>query len=111
MQKVVVLVFEDYMLKIIFFIAGCLSMQFKNHWNFDSLVDFDFYVENLHNQSIVSRELTDKTHDELLTSRRGIILSAEMGYGKQSIVSDIVCAERTSAWYVIKQKVLTYHFC
>ncbi|CAG2201362.1 unnamed protein product [Mytilus edulis] len=91
---------------------GCLSMQFKNDWNIDSLVDFNFYVENLHNQSTVSRSwLFGKIHEELATSEKGIILTAEMGYGKSSIISNLVCADKSSDWYDIRKNVLAYHFC
>ncbi|VDI47598.1 Hypothetical predicted protein [Mytilus galloprovincialis] len=91
---------------------GCLSMRFKDDWNLDSFVDFNFYVENLHNQSIVSRRwLISKILEELATSEKGIILTAKMGYGKSSIVSNIVCAEHTSDWYAIRKHVLAYHFC
>ncbi|VDI83508.1 Hypothetical predicted protein [Mytilus galloprovincialis] len=91
---------------------GCLSMQFKDNWNIDSLVDFNFYVENLHNQSTVSRDwLFGKIYEELATSEKGVILTAEMGYGKSSIVSNIVCADQSSNWYSIRKNILTYHFC
>ncbi|XP_071177854.1 protein TANC2-like [Mytilus edulis] len=87
-------------------------MRFKDHWNLDSLVDFNSYVENLHNQSIVRRNwLIEEIDDKMATSETGIILIAEMGYGKSSIVSNIVCAEQSSDWYVIRKHVLTYHFC
>lgn len=87
-------------------------MRFKDDWNLDSFVDFNFYVENLHNQSIVSRKwLISKILEELATSEKGIILTAKMGYGKSSIVSNIVCAEHTSDWFAIRKHVLAYHFC
>ncbi|CAC5384593.1 unnamed protein product [Mytilus coruscus] len=91
---------------------GCLSMRFKDDWNLDSFVDFNFYVENLHNQSIVSKTwLIGKIYEELATSEKGIILTAEMGYGKSSVVSNLVCAEKSSDWYAIRKNVLVYHFC
>ncbi|CAC5384596.1 unnamed protein product [Mytilus coruscus] len=87
-------------------------MRFIDHWNLESLIDFDYHVENLHNQSIVSRKwLCGKIYEELATSEKGIILTADMGNGKSSIVSNIVCAEQSSDWYAIRQNVLAYHFC
>ncbi|XP_071178055.1 protein TANC2-like [Mytilus edulis] len=91
---------------------GCLSMRFNDNWNFDSFIDFDSYVENLHSQSIVSRKwLVGIINEELASSEKGIILTAEMGYGKSSIVSSIVCAKQSSEWHVIRKNVLAHHFC
>lgn len=34
-----------------------------------------------------------------------------MGYGKSSIISNLVCAEQSSDWYDIRNNILAYHFC
>ncbi|VDI10525.1 Hypothetical predicted protein [Mytilus galloprovincialis] len=34
-----------------------------------------------------------------------------MGYGKSSIISNIVCANKLSAWYDFRKNILAYHFC
>ncbi|CAC5384601.1 unnamed protein product [Mytilus coruscus] len=63
--------------------------------------------------SIVSRKwLIGKIlAKELASLKKCNILAAEMGYGKSSIVSNIVCAEQPSDWYAIRKHVLEYHFC
>ncbi|CAG2252921.1 unnamed protein product [Mytilus edulis] len=40
-----------------------------------------------------------------------MLLSADMGFGKSTIVSNIVCADPMSIWYSIRQQVLVYHIC
>ena len=50
-------------------------MQFTDDWNFESFADFTYYIQNLHNQSIVSRTwLVSKIHEELMTSERVLLL-------------------------------------
>ncbi|XP_063446984.1 protein TANC2-like [Mytilus trossulus] len=42
---------------------------------------------------------------------QGILLAADMGFGKSSIVSNIVCAQPNSVWHQLKKHVLAYHMC
>ncbi|CAG2189083.1 unnamed protein product [Mytilus edulis] len=66
-------------------------MRFKDYWNIDSLLDFNYYVENLHNKSIISREwLFGKIYEELATSEKGVILVADMASFIRNIASAIV---------------------
>ncbi|XP_071129619.1 protein TANC2-like [Mytilus edulis] len=88
----------------------CLSMRFDAYWQ--SFLDFDLYVEELKNQSMVQREwLLPILESKLDQTNKGILLTADMGFGKSSIVSNIVCAKQDSVWRQLKRRVLAYHMC
>ncbi|XP_052106658.1 uncharacterized protein LOC127739106 [Mytilus californianus] len=67
----------------------CLSMRFPEHWK--SILDFDFYVQTLNNASFIERRWLKDTVDTHLLEANGILLTANMGYGKSSIISNIYC--------------------
>ncbi|VDH96728.1 Hypothetical predicted protein [Mytilus galloprovincialis] len=88
----------------------CLSMRFEEHWKSD--LDFDLYVEELKNQSMVGRQwLLPILESKLNQPNTGIFLTADMGFGKSSIVSNIICANHDSVWHKLKKRVLAYHMC
>ncbi|CAG2254864.1 unnamed protein product [Mytilus edulis] len=88
---------------------GCYSMRFSEHWKTD--LDFDFYVQTLNNESFVERRWLKDIIDKQLLEANGILLTAQMGYGKSSIISNIVCANSLSVWYDFRKQILAYHFC
>ncbi|XP_052063153.1 uncharacterized protein LOC127702888 [Mytilus californianus] len=70
------------------------------------------YVEEINNESIIERSwILHKIHAHNNHERKGILLSADMGFGKSTIVSNIVCAAPRSIWYSLRQQVLVYHMC
>ncbi|CAC5377783.1 unnamed protein product [Mytilus coruscus] len=84
-------------------------MRFSEHWKSD--LDFDFYVQTLNNESFIERRWLKDIVDKQLKDANGILLTANMGYGKSSIISNIVCADRSSVWYELSKQILAYHFC
>ncbi|CAG2229765.1 ANKRD50 [Mytilus edulis] len=91
-------------------VKGCLSVRFDEYWR--SELDFDSYVEEKSNESIIERQwILQKIQAHSDTKRKGILVSADMGFGKSTIVSDIVCADPNSIWYSLRQQVLVYHMC
>ncbi|VDI10522.1 Hypothetical predicted protein [Mytilus galloprovincialis] len=88
---------------------GCYSMRFSEHWKSD--LDFDFYVQTLNNQSFIERRWLHDIVNTHLLETNGILLTADMGYGKSSVISNLVCADSSSVWYDIRKQVLAYHFC
>jgi tRNA A37 threonylcarbamoyladenosine biosynthesis protein TsaE len=60
-------------------------------------LDFDLHVESLNNESFIERKWLQKVITETLkTSGSGVLLTADMGYGKSSFVSNLICAESSS---------------
>ncbi|XP_052106675.1 uncharacterized protein LOC127739125 [Mytilus californianus] len=88
---------------------GCYSMRFSEHWKSD--LDFDLYVQRLNNESFIERRWLRDIVDKQLLEANGVLLTANMGYGKSSIISNIVCADRSSVWYDFRKQILAYHFC
>ncbi|XP_071176563.1 uncharacterized protein [Mytilus edulis] len=91
-------------------VKGCLSVRFGEYWKSD--LDFDLYVQEKSKESIIERSWIRQeiqTHND--PERRGILMSADMGFGKSTIVSNIVCAESKSIWYSLRQHTLVYHMC
>ncbi|CAG2218611.1 unnamed protein product [Mytilus edulis] len=89
-------------------VRGCLTVRFDEHWKSD--LDFDSYVEEINNESMTERTwIFQEIQTRNDTKRRGILLSADMGFGKSTIVSNIVCADPMSIWYSLRQQVLIYH--
>ena len=85
-------------------------MRFDDHWN--SELEFDLYLSKLNNDSTIERVwLKDLMDKALKHSDRGILLTADMGYGKSSVIANMLCAEKSSPWYSLRQHVLAYHFC
>ena len=77
-----------------------------------SELDFDLYVESLNNESFIERKWLQKVITETLqTSDSGVLITADMGYGKSSFVSNLICAESSSTLYDIRKQILAYHFC
>ncbi|XP_063443002.1 uncharacterized protein LOC134723313 [Mytilus trossulus] len=91
-------------------VKGCLSVRFDEYWKSD--LDFDLYVQEINNESIIERSWIlheIQTHNN--SERKGILMSADMGFGKSTIVSKIVCADQTSIRYSLRKQTLVYHIC
>ena len=43
--------------------------------------------------------------------KKGILATADMGYGKSAFVSQVLCAHENEAAFVIKDKIIAYHVC
>jgi hypothetical protein len=75
-------------------------------------LDFDLHVESLNNESFIERKwLQEVITETLQTSGNGILITADIGYGKSSFVSNLICAESSSTWYDLRKQILAYHFC
>ncbi|CAG2253645.1 unnamed protein product [Mytilus edulis] len=84
-------------------------MRFKHSWMSD--VDFDFYVQELYNASIIDRDWMVPELTSFLEMKKHVLLSAQLGYGKSSTVSQILCAEVYSHWNHIRTMTVAYHMC
>jgi predicted PilT family ATPase len=52
------------------------------------------YIEILNNESFIERKwLQEVITDTLHTSGSGVLITADIGYGKSSFVSNLICAE------------------
>lgn len=74
-------------------------------------VDLDFYRSR--HDKLVGREwLLNKLDKTMLFSKRGVLLLAEMGYGKSAIVAHLVCQsdERLPGNWIY-QHIVAYHLC
>ena len=75
-------------------------------------LDFDLHVESLNNESFIERKwLQEVITETLQTAGSGVLITADMGYGKSSFVSNLICAESSSTWYDLRKQILAYHFC
>ncbi|VDI41541.1 Hypothetical predicted protein [Mytilus galloprovincialis] len=84
-------------------------MRFQHYWM--SEVDFDFYVQGLYNASIIDRGWMEPEVTSFLKKKKHVLLSAQLGYGKSSTVSQILCAEVYSHLNRIKTMTVAYHMC
>ena len=44
-------------------------------------------------------------------AKSGVVVTADMGYGKSAFVSQILCANESETGYDIRDKVIAYHLC
>lgn len=74
-------------------------------------VDLDFYRSQ--HDKLVGREwLLNELDEKMFFSKRGVLLLAEMGYGKSAIVAHLICQSDESLpgnW--IYQHIVAYHLC
>lgn len=64
------------------------------------------------NESFIERSwLVPILEKRLQKSKKSILLTAEMGYGKSTLVANILCAKPTSPWYQFRQQIISYHIC
>ncbi|XP_062588236.1 ankyrin repeat domain-containing protein 50-like [Saccostrea cucullata] len=90
--------------------SGCLTMDFSFPWKSD--IDFEYYI-TIH-KDFIGREwiIEDISYYLLNTEHRGLLLTAEMGFGKSAIISNIVCSNnKLSVGYPIYDKLAAVHLC
>ncbi|XP_060604422.1 uncharacterized protein LOC132757225 [Ruditapes philippinarum] len=67
------------------------------------------------NETIIGREWLYETMESKLISSnstfKGVAMIADMGYGKSSFVSHILCAKEKEKSYEIKSHVVAFHIC
>ena len=56
--------------------------------------------------SDIQNNIFDKTHQT-----NGMIITADMGYGKSMLVSHLICAEADEPGYEIRKHLIAYHLC
>ncbi|XP_053396641.1 uncharacterized protein LOC128556237 isoform X2 [Mercenaria mercenaria] len=90
---------------------GCLSEE--PHSSFSHK-----YVRMLsylsHHRSFVGRQWLFESLEERLqdnSTKQGVILMADMGYGKTAVVAKIVCATPSDDSYNLRKRLIAYHIC
>lgn len=87
-----------------------MTMDFSFPWESD--LDFSYYIKT--HGTLIGREwlIKDLSYHLLHTEYRGILIAAEMGFGKSAIVSNITCDSDTlSPGYPIYSKLMSVHLC
>lgn len=85
-------------------------MDFSFPWESD--LDFSYYIKT--HGTLIGREwlIEDISYQLLHTDYRGILIAAEMGFGKSAIVSKITCdSDKLSPGYPIHSKLMSVHLC
>ncbi|XP_052703495.1 ankyrin repeat domain-containing protein 50-like [Crassostrea angulata] len=88
----------------------CITMDFSFPWESD--LDFSYYIKT--HGTLIGREwlIEDISYQLLHTDYRGILIAAEMGFGKSAIVSKITCdSDKLSPGYPIHSKLMSVHLC
>ncbi|KAL3852610.1 hypothetical protein ACJMK2_016229 [Sinanodonta woodiana] len=92
-------------------ITGCLSEDFSYPYPPD--IYLSHYIKD--HSKIVGREWLLQNISETVFEKQfistGILLVAEMGFGKSALVSHIVCAETTEPGGKLRARLLAYHVC
>ncbi|XP_069111904.1 uncharacterized protein [Argopecten irradians] len=85
----------------------CLPLAFSSPCPWTPDIPFDVYLKD--RPVLYGREwLIDKIQTSLFaTPSRGILLTAEMGYGKSALVQHILCTEECG----LRKYILSYHIC
>lgn len=74
-------------------------------------VDLDFYRSQ--HDKLVGREwLLSELDEKMFFSKRGVLLLAEMGYGKSAIVAHLICqSDKRFPGNWIHQHIVAFHIC
>ncbi|WAR08753.1 hypothetical protein MAR_018711 [Mya arenaria] len=68
-----------------------------------------------HHKQLFGREwlfdLIDNSIQTMNSSTRGLVLEADMGYGKSAFVAHTVCADEHSKGYRLRKMIIAYHVC
>ncbi|CAG2226100.1 unnamed protein product [Mytilus edulis] len=86
-----------------------MSMRFQHQWK--SAIDFDFYIQELNSSSLIERFWLEPVLTSSLNKKTHVLLSANIGYGKSTTVSQIMCAGVYSPWHHLRQMTNAYHMC
>ncbi|XP_060079863.1 ankyrin repeat domain-containing protein 50-like [Ylistrum balloti] len=89
----------------------CLPMTFSSPCPWKPDFTFDSYLSD--RSTLFGRKwLINKIQFSLMaTSLRGIMLTAEMGYGKSTLVSNLLCDDELFGGSRLHKYVLSYHIC
>ena len=85
-------------------------MEFQFPWKSD--LTFKPYISD--SGDFVGREwmIEDLSYELLNTERRGILVAAELGFGKSALISHIVCSnDKLSSAFPIFEKTNVTHLC
>lgn len=102
--------FDKIYTAFIIIIVDCITMDFSFPWESD--LDFSYYIKA--HGTLIGREwlIEDISYHLLHKEDRGILIAAEMGFGKSAIVSKITCDSDTlSPGYPIHSKLMSVHLC
>ena len=92
-------------------IVGCLVMD-NGVWEMHSNFDLNVYMGEIYNETIIERKwIYMKIDENMFLGNKGVNLIADPGYGKTSIVSQLICAEHSSPWFNFRNDILAYHIC
>jgi hypothetical protein len=84
----------------------------KGVWEMHSNFDLNVYMGEIYNETIVERKwMYMKIEENMFLGSKGVNLIADPGYGKTSIVSQLICAEHSSPWFNLRNDILAYHIC
>lgn len=84
----------------------------KGVWEMHSNFDLNLYMGEIYNETIIERKwIYMKIEENMILGNRGVNLIADPGYGKTSIVSQLICAEHSSPWFNFRNDILAYHIC
>ncbi|XP_069107595.1 protein TANC2-like [Argopecten irradians] len=85
----------------------CLPLTLSSPCPWDTDFTFDGYLTD--RPVLYGRQwLIDKVQTSLIgTSSRGVLLTAEMGYGKTTLVSNLLC----NSEFPLRTFILSYHIC
>ncbi|XP_033762712.1 protein TANC2-like [Pecten maximus] len=89
----------------------CLSLTYSEPCPWEPDYIFDGYLKN--SPLLLGRKwLIQKIQTSLMgTQSRGVMLTAEMGYGKSTLVSHLLCSAERSESNGLRKFILSYHIC
>ncbi|OWF43982.1 uncharacterized protein LOC110458993 [Mizuhopecten yessoensis] len=89
----------------------CVPLTCTDPCLWEPAFTFDGYLED--RPVLFGRKwLVDKVQASLMTTpSRGIMLTAEMGYGKSTLVSHLICSGEQSHGIGLQKYLLSYHIC
>lgn len=74
-------------------------------------IDLDFY-RSQHDKLVGRNWLLNELDEKMFFSKRGVLLLAEMGYGKSAIVAHLICQnDKRFPGNWIYQHIVVYHLC
>ncbi|WAR08805.1 TANC2-like protein [Mya arenaria] len=92
-------------------IGECLTEEI--YGDFPNPLRLEPYLKR-HNK-LVGREwlfnLTENKIETMNTSMRGLVLEADMGYGKSAFVAHTVCADEHSKGFRLRKMLIAFHVC
>ncbi|XP_055999536.1 uncharacterized protein LOC125656669 [Ostrea edulis] len=88
---------------------GCKTGEYEYPYAVD--IDFEFY-RSTHDTLVGRKWLLYELENIMRSSPRGVMLIAEMGYGKSAIMSHLACQDdQRQAGYPIYENISVFHIC